>query len=73
MLEIKCHLGGLVVGGVEAFDGDLSEDVGLQRLLGQVAVVDDGWMEKQEKHHLICSRQYVRNMEPRNQTTRSLL
>lgn len=40
------HLGGLVVRGVEAFDGDLSEDVGLQRLLRQVTVVDDGWMKK---------------------------
>lgn len=27
------YLGGLVVRGVEAFDSDLSEDVGLQRLL----------------------------------------
>lgn len=40
------HLGSLVVRGVEAFDGDLSEDVGLQRLLRQVTVVDDGWMKK---------------------------
>lgn len=40
------HLGGLVVRGVEAFDGDLSEDVGLQRLLRQVTVVNDGWMKK---------------------------
>ena len=36
-------LGGLVLGGVEALDGDLAEHVGLQRLLGEVAVVDDGW------------------------------
>lgn len=28
------YLCGLVVGGVEAFDSDLSEDVGLQGLLG---------------------------------------
>lgn len=38
----EAHLGGLVVGRVEAFDRDLSEDVRLQGLLGQVAVVDDG-------------------------------
>lgn len=49
------YLGGLVVRGVEAFDGDLSEDVGLQWLLGQVTVVNDGWMQKEENHYFICS------------------
>ena len=43
-------LGGLVLGGVEALDGDLAEHVGLQRLLGEVAVVDDGWAgERRER------------------------
>lgn len=42
----EAHLGGLVVRRVEAFDGDLSEDVWLQGLLGQVAVVDDGCVRK---------------------------
>lgn len=47
---LKCcsYLGGLVVRGAEAFDSDLSEDVGLQRLLSQVAVVNDGWMPKKK-------------------------
>lgn len=40
------NLGGLVVSRVEAFDSDLSEDVGLQWLLSQVTVVNDGWMKK---------------------------
>ena len=38
-----CHLCGLVVGGLKALDGDLSEHMGLQGLVGQVAVIDDGW------------------------------
>lgn len=46
------HLSGLVVRRAEAFDGDLSEDVRLQRLLGQVAVVDDGWMKKSRESHV---------------------
>lgn len=33
-------LGGLVFGRVEAFNSDLSEDVGLQRHLLQVAVIN---------------------------------
>lgn len=45
------HLSGLVVRRAEAFDGDLSEDVRLQRLLGQVAVVDDGWVKKSQGSH----------------------
>lgn len=50
------YLGGLVVRGVKAFDGDLSEDVGLQRLLRQVTVVNDGWMQEKKNSHLVCSR-----------------
>lgn len=46
------HLSGLVVRRAEAFDGDLSEDVRLQRLLGQVAVVDDGWVKKSQESHV---------------------
>lgn len=45
------YLGGLVVRGAEAFDRDLSEDVGLQRLLSQVAVVNDGWMPENKNFH----------------------
>lgn len=47
----KCcsYLGGLVVRRAEAFDGDLSEDVGLHRLLSQVAVINDGWMPEKKK------------------------
>lgn len=55
MSEEKCtYLGGLVVSRVEAFDSDLSEDMGLQRLLRQVAVVNDGWT-KEEKHFILCT------------------
>lgn len=50
------HLCGLIVGGVEAFDGDLSEDVGLQRLLSQVTVVNDGWGKKRQlSFYLFCN------------------
>lgn len=36
------YLGGLVVRGTKAFDSDLSKDVGLQWLLSQVTMVNDG-------------------------------
>lgn len=36
------YLGSLVVWRTEAFDSDLSEDVRLQWVLGQVTVVNDG-------------------------------
>lgn len=40
--DYSIYLGGLIVRRVEAFHSDLSEDVGLQRLLRQVTVVNDG-------------------------------
>lgn len=43
------YLSSLIVGGVEAFDDDLSEDVGLEWLLCQVTVVNNGWMQEEGK------------------------
>lgn len=49
------YLGGLVVRGVEALDGDFSEDVWLQRLLSQVTVVNDGWMQQKKNSFVLQS------------------
>lgn len=49
------YLGGLVVRGVEALDGDFSEDVWLQRLLSQVTVVNDGWMQQKKNLFVLQS------------------